>query len=244
MTTTSDENADGVARTGVRDGSSRQNQTPAHPLLKSAKSAAPLTSVQRQRPRPRQINFAVNCRSGIIPLDRASSATMRNTRKSRREEGRPPAETTEKRVGHPPDATQSGAQNVIGLSNGPAVPGEANALTGHGTSFGNLIRGQDVGIWNYNTLGADTRNTAAHEFAHLLGVDDHSGSVLSNTDPSGRPAHATPSDFGWGIREAVGYVNSIVNGPWRIGIRGELMPPPTKISTTATVGAPLFGWWK
>jgi len=43
-------------------------------------------------------------------------------------------------------ATKSGAQNVIGLLNGPAAilaDGRvADALTGAGTSFGNLIRGR------------------------------------------------------------------------------------------------------
>ena len=153
-------------------------------------------------------------------------------------------------AGSQADAAKSGAQNVIGLSNGPADPAHnANALTGPGTSLGNFLRGQDVGIWNYNTLGADSRNTAAHEFAHQLGIDDHEGHVLSNTHPTGRPIRATDSDFRWGIREAVNSVNlgrdMMSWGPcsgWQCA--SVTVPSNPHMYTIEKVGAPLVGWWK
>jgi len=148
-------------------------------------------------------------------------------------------------AGSESEASKTGAQNVIGLSNGPAdAAHNANALTGPGNSLGTMLRGQDAGTWNYNTLGADTRNTAAHEFTHLLGIDDHSGSVLSNTDPSGRPIHATSSDLGWGIQEATRSVGlGLSMKSWYNGSGGPL-PTPFHFSSTDTVGAPFFGWWK
>ena len=148
-------------------------------------------------------------------------------------------------TGSEAEASKTGAQNVVGLSNGPAdAAHNANALTGPGNSLGTILRGQDTGTWNYNTLGADTRNTAAHEFAHLLGIDDHSGSVLSNTDPSGRPIHATSSDLGWGIQEATRSVGlGLSMKSWYNGSGGPL-PTPFHFSSTDTVGAPFFGWWK
>ena len=146
-------------------------------------------------------------------------------------------------TGSQADATKSGAQNVVGLSNGPAdAAHKANALTGPGTSFGNVIRGQDVGVWNYNTLGTNALNTAAHEFTHLLGVDDKPGYVLSNTDPAWEPHHATPSDLGWGIREAVSAVRFHLNSVQNEQSLG--WPTPNPFTRTETVGAPIIGWWK
>ena len=141
------------------------------------------------------------------------------------------------------DASKTGAQNVIGLSNGPAdAAHDLNAFTGSSNSLGTFLRGQDTGIWNYNTLGADSRNTAAHEFAHLLGIGDKEGHVLSNTDPSGRPIHATPSDLGWGIREATGSVNLALS--MKSWYTGPTLPNPFRFSSTDTVGAPWGSWWK
>jgi len=148
-------------------------------------------------------------------------------------------------AGSESDASKTGAQNVIGLSNGPADPSrDANALTGPGNSLGTILRGQDTGTWNYNTLGANSRNTAGHEFAHLLGIDNHSGDILSNTNPVGRPIHATPSDLGWGIREATRSTGlGLSMRSWYNGSYGTL-PTPFRFSSTETVGAPFFGWWK
>ncbi len=147
-------------------------------------------------------------------------------------------------AGSEADASKTGAQNVIGLSNGPAdLAHNANALTGPGDSLRTLLRGQDAGIWDYNTLGT----VAPHEFTHILGVDDKPGAVLSNTnilnDPS-IPHHATASDFRWGVKEAVDSVNlnrDMRN--WESPYRG-LGPSNSPISTTVTVGAPIIGWWK
>jgi hypothetical protein len=105
--------------------------------------------------------------------------------------------------------------------------------------------GPDTGVWNINNLG---NGVAAHEFTHLLGVDDRtSGAVLSNTnglnDPT-VPHHATASDFGWVIREATRGVNGWVNAPQFRSMRyGEEWEKPSAYSDRTTVAAPAF-WWK
>lgn len=134
---------------------------------------------------------------------------------------------------------KSGAQNVIGLSNGEAAPG-ADSFVNARSSFS----GPDTGTWNVNSLGSDV---AAHEFTHLLGVGDRTaGAVLSNTDILNDPSvphSATAADFGWGIREAVDSVEL-----YRLAINGcspycGLLPAQIHFSTTDTVRAAWI-WWK
>lgn len=136
-------------------------------------------------------------------------------------------------------AMKSGAQNVIGLSNGEAAPG-ADSFVNARSSFS----GPDTGTWNVNSLGSDV---AAHEFTHLLGVGDRTaGAVLSNTDILNDPSvphSATAADFGWGIREAVDSVEL-----YRLAINGcspycGLLPAQIHFSTTDTVRAAWI-WWK
>jgi RHS repeat-associated protein len=148
-------------------------------------------------------------------------------------------------AGSESDAMKSGAQNVIGLSNGPADP--AN----NANSYVNPrllspiagLTGKDTGVWNINTVGEDS----AHEFTHLLGVGDrYSGAVLSNTNILNDPAvphSATAADFRWGIREAI---NSVNQSRAMIGSCAQycgLVPSQPRISATETVGAPWL-WWK
>ncbi len=105
-------------------------------------------------------------------------------------------------------------------------------------------RNSDTGVWNVNNLG---RGVAAHEFTHLLGVDDKSGMVLSNTNllnNAAIPRQATAADFGWGVREAVSGVNSWVQVPAYRSIRyGEVFQKPEVYRNRTTVGTP-FLWWK
>jgi RHS repeat-associated protein len=92
-----------------------------------------------------------------------------------------------------------GYQNVIGVWNGP-IAHNADSVVMPGPIFG----GPDTGQWNINNL-AD--GVAAHEFAHLLGVDDRtSGSYLSNTNllsDSSIPRSATAYDYGWALGGAI-----------------------------------------
>lgn len=94
---------------------------------------------------------------------------------------------------------KSGAQNVIGLWNGP-VSNEADSVVGPGKIFG----GPDTGQWNVNRL---SQGVAAHEFTHLLGVDDRkAGPYLSNTrllSDSTVPRSATAYDYGWALGGAI-----------------------------------------
>jgi RHS repeat-associated protein len=143
-------------------------------------------------------------------------------------------------------ASKTGAQNVIGLSNGAANAAQGSqALSGPSNSLGTFFRGQDTGIWNYNTLGGAS-NDAAHEFSHLLGVGDHyDGDYVSNGHTANTPQHATGSDLRWGIKEATSGVNSWLNAPQYRPMRyGEVFEKPQTFSGLANVGAPSFGWWK
>ena len=94
---------------------------------------------------------------------------------------------------------ESGAQNVIGLWNGP-VSNTADSVVRPGRIFG----GPDSGQWNVNNLG---RGVAAHQFTHLLGVDDRKeGPYLSNTNglnDSSVPKSATAYDYGWALGGAI-----------------------------------------
>jgi RHS repeat-associated protein len=139
------------------------------------------------------------------------------------------------------DASKTGAQNVIGLTNGNARP-NADSVTGPASSFGTFLRGQDSGLWNYNSLGPNL-NVAAHEFGHLLGVGDRdSGDLVMNTNLWPVPNRSTAADLGWGIREATGSVSlgsSMKN--WYDGSAGPL---PSSFSFSTTVGVPWGPWWK
>jgi hypothetical protein len=143
-------------------------------------------------------------------------------------------------------AMKSGAQNVIGISNGDAIPGVADSYVNPRSLGAAITGGPDTGIWNFNNLGT---GVAAHEFTHLLGVDDRtSGAVLSNTnylnDPS-IPHVATPSELLWGVKEATSGVNLWRNAPAHSYMRyGEEWDKPSAYRDQTTVNAPVFGWWK
>jgi RHS repeat-associated protein len=128
---------------------------------------------------------------------------------------------------------KSGAQNVIGLTNGPANDrGDDNANVRPGRNVG-----QDEGKWNFNTLD----RTAPHEFTHLLGVDDRRdfSLVLSNTMPFRRPMplHATSQDFGWALKETSTHINAAMEQMKKTGTSFS----PVKDVTT--VGQD-YGPWK
>jgi RHS repeat-associated protein len=139
-------------------------------------------------------------------------------------------------------AMQSGAKNVIGLSNGPASATADSIVNPRVLSPTAGIRGIDTGVWNINSLGNDI---AAHEFTHLLGVGDRGKGelVLSNTDflnNSQIPHTATDRDFNWGIREAVRAVNLHLGSIQEQSLGWPVQNPFTR---RETVGAPWL-WWK
>jgi hypothetical protein len=147
-------------------------------------------------------------------------------------------------AGSESDAMKSGAQNVIGLSNGNASA-TADSYVNSRTLFSAITgRGPDTGVFNINSLAS---GVAVHEFTHLLGVENKLGAVLSNTnilnDPT-IPHSATAADFRWGIREAVSGVNSWMNQPQYRSMRyGEMWEKPSAYSGQTTVSAP-WHWWK
>jgi hypothetical protein len=82
----------------------------------------------------------------------------------------------------------SKAQNVIGI--------DASGKTGSSyVEAGG--KGYDKGVFDFSQVKAG--GFAAHEFSHLLGLDDNHGNVLSNSfSPAVHPdMKATASDFQW-----------------------------------------------
>ncbi len=125
-------------------------------------------------------------------------------------------------------AMSSGAQNVYGMTNGPPRHGE-DAHTNPRSPLG----GPDTGEIDIKNAGGDS----AHEFTHLLGVNDHTGTVLSNTYGPDQPRDlkATAQDFQWGIKEVTTGVSSMKNA-------GNL---PSSYHNQSTIRAPRFWWnWK
>lgn len=115
---------------------------------------------------------------------------------------------------------KSGAQNVIGMTNGPPMEG-AGAYVNPKSVWGALTGEPDTEMMDINN--AD--NYAKHEFTHLLGTGDKPGAVLSDTNRAMRPFGATSQDFRWGIREATSGVNGWVNTPqYRPMSYGEMWP--------------------
>jgi hypothetical protein len=141
------------------------------------------------------------------------------------------------------DASKTGAQNVIGLTNGNARPND-DSITGPPNSFRTFLRGQDTGLWNYNSLGPGS-NVAAHEFGHLLGVDDrYEGALVMNTRLFPTPSRATQADLGWGIEEATQSVGLVLSMKSGYDGSGGPLPNPFRFSTTDKVGVPWGEWWK
>jgi RHS repeat-associated protein len=130
-------------------------------------------------------------------------------------------------------AMSSGAQNVVGMTNGPIAMADgqlAGAYVNPKSSPGQT----DTGLMDVHNVD----NYAKHEFTHMLGVNDKPGDVLSNTDPQQRPNAATNSDFRWGVQEAVGLQQ---------GSRDHFMNPllSNSLLQKVIVGAPAPGqWWK
>ena len=133
------------------------------------------------------------------------------------------------------------AQNVIGLTNGPANAAENTGayVDPRGLVAATTKKGADTGLWDFNELS----NYAKHEFTHLLGVGNKEGAVLSNGDPTMRPDHATSQDLKWGIREAIDSVHSNAVHPWRMQVGSSSFPLIPHFSTTNTVQA-AWAWWK
>lgn len=144
-------------------------------------------------------------------------------------------------------AMNSGAQNVIGLTNGNATANADSYVNNRSLLSGSS---PDTGVWNINNLA---NGVAAHEFTHLLGVDDRTtGNLLSNTNLLNNPAvsrTATSDDLRLGIREAVNSVNMSREMIRSCAQYCGMVPSQPRISSTDTVKAgtavgPWSFWWK
>jgi hypothetical protein len=136
-------------------------------------------------------------------------------------------------------AMNSGAQNVIGMTNGPPITMPDGSLLGaylDAKSIGDwLTGGPNTGMMDIR--GAD--NYAKHEFTHMLGVGDKGGAVLSASWPQMRPDRATSQDLGWGVKEATQSVGiGLSMKRWYDGSGGPL-PEPFNFFATDSVGAPV-----
>jgi RHS repeat-associated protein len=88
-------------------------------------------------------------------------------------------------------AFSSGAQNAVGID---ASGQTANSAV----HWGGPLTGQDRGTWDFSSITSG--GLAAHEFSHILGLDDNHGSVLSNADAN--LSRATGQDMGWAFEQA------------------------------------------
>jgi RHS repeat-associated protein len=152
------------------------------------------------------------------------------------------AEITVTVQGSEAEAAKSGAQNVLEIFNDK--PGEASNVSGRSL----LQTGADTGRWGINGVSV---GLGAHEFTHLLGVNNHNdGAYLSNTNYiPGRTA--TASDYGWAFG---GAINSQRNGsrPWLRDPTAELgkgpqfvRGAPRSTASTRVLQAPgRFGAWR
>jgi RHS repeat-associated protein len=123
-------------------------------------------------------------------------------------------------------ALKSGAQNVIEIAN----EGPQNQI------YPNLTGGPDRGFLKIN----DVLQTpaAAHEFTHLLGVDDKSGRNLSNSELVeggwATTARASQQDFRWALGPTVKGNSWIRQGGRRNPDGSRTIGPPFKNEP----------WWK
>ena|ERR1035441_2367343 len=140
-------------------------------------------------------------------------------------------------------ALGSGAQNVIGMTDGPIQLPDGRVAGAYidPKSFGRwLTGGPDIGKMDINNVAGYSE----HEFTHMLGTYDKPGAVLSNTQPLMRPAQATSQDYRWGIQDATSGVNIWMHAAlFRYMGQGDVFPKPEVFRDRTTVGAPMR-WWK
>jgi RHS repeat-associated protein len=101
------------------------------------------------------------------------------------------------------EALDFGAQNVIAVKNGEAIPGQRDSnVNERGLSSSSA---PDTGTWNYQSFSS--RGSPRHEFGHLLGVGHHiGGGSIMNTLAATMPARATGEDLS---RAVGGEVDSV-----------------------------------
>lgn len=142
-------------------------------------------------------------------------------------------------------ATDSGAQNVLQVT-----PGEGHSGIRPASPFGGPDRGEIK-------IDAGTRNSeAAHEFTHMLGVNDRrSGAYLSNTFGAQRAMSATGYDYGWAFGGAINAHRAASRSIQTSGVLVGAGPSiwslgqPRSSRSTRELGAPLntgtgFDWWR
>ena len=106
------------------------------------------------------------------------------------------------------DATNSGAQNVIGISAGDAIPGRAISVVNQ-RSFWSSDSGPDTGTWKFDRVVNGRQ--AAHEFTHILGADNTGNRAnvsfspyIGDIDPVSKYGNATRFDY----RHALGGITN------------------------------------
>jgi matrixin len=146
-------------------------------------------------------------------------------------------------------AANSGAQNVVGLTNGSVMRDGSTIYNGYTESGalnpGSVLGGSDRAKMDINTI-VDNR-TAAHEFGHLLGIGHISdGNLMQNSYTASRPRYATREDFANGLGGATSShrVESTRHIDYRL-MRGGVIGPryggqPRSYQSTRTLKAPFL----
>ena len=137
-------------------------------------------------------------------------------------------------------AMQSGAQNVIGLTEGMAISGSANSFVNPRSLFAS-DSSPDTGVWS-TTMGGGLAAQSAHEFGHLLGLTESTNSAdLMDSGLSqlmyGPTVHATQSDF----REGVGVVSAFQQNGLGMLPRG---PNPMTVHAPDTIQTKVNVLWQ
>jgi RHS repeat-associated protein len=148
------------------------------------------------------------------------------------------------------DAKKSGDQNVIELMRGSPDGGKSSALSGSHSFW----TGKDSGQWNINKIGTGSGKSPsmpAHEFGHLLGIDDKQGKVMMNTDPSKRHSVLTAADFDAGFgseinqqRKESRYDTKIIDRERGYTKKSVDVGYERNSNKDYTFSAPSWGWWK
>ena len=110
-----------------------------------------------------------------------------------------------------------------------------------------LLGGPDTGRWNIDKAAS---SSPAHEFGHLLGVDNKSGYNLLNNDPGARSQRATAYDYGWAFGGAINAHRSesrpaVFTGRQleTLNAGGAHWGAPTSYTSTRQLRAGLI-WWR
>ena len=137
------------------------------------------------------------------------------------------------------EAMGSGAMNVYEMVDGPVTSKGLFSPAAAATTNWNLGSGPDTGRWDIN---ADY--ILGHEFTHMLGVDDHSGRVLSNPDSTRGSPTLEDADFGWAFGGEISSHRRVPDPNRELGRGPQYQQDTIGHTSTRILGAPAGPWWR